>query len=273
MNQKINISLLQMTSVDDLGKNLKSILDAVVSAEKNQKNDLICLPENCLYMRVKEGEKVKGISIDSPEIKSLFELSKEHNVSLHLGSLPLLEGQNIFNSSLLITPMETKVSYKKIHLFDIQIAGEKPVRESDVFKAGQKPEIFEQAGWKFGQSICYDLRFAELYSHYAKEQVDVILIPSAFLVTTGQAHWEILLRARAIESQSYVLAAAQAGKHYGINGGERATYGHSLVIDPWGRILHRGGGDHSEVISFSISKDLLNQVRAQIPMSYHRKLI
>lgn len=260
-----------MTSVDDVERNFlqceKDILAAVAQSAK-----IIFFPENCLFMRIKEGEKNPGISIADPVFQKLSDLSKQHHIALHLGSVPLREDEKLSNATIFIQDGKLKLTYRKIHLFDIELEGQKPIRESDVFHQGAHPEILEFEGWKLGQSICYDLRFSELYQAYAKAQVDAILVPSAFLVPTGQAHWEILIRARAIESQAFVIAAAQAGRHVGIKGGERLTYGHSLVVDPWGRKLVEGSGDQAAVLIVELDRKLIESTRSQIPMRSHRRL-
>ena len=145
-----------------------------------------------------------------------------------------------------MNPDSRRKSYEKIHLFDIELDGLSPVRETDLFKHGKFPSVFKVRGWEIGQAICYDLRFAELFLEYAKQGVDLVLVPAAFLVETGRAHWEVLLRARAIESQCYIVAAAQAGKHLGCQGGHRMTYGHSLAIDPWGTVIWQGNSVGAE---------------------------
>lgn len=180
---------------------------------------------------------------------------------------------NIFNASFLIQPNQApQILYRKIHLFDIALKDQKPIKESDFFAYGAQENIFEYKGFKFGSSICYDVRFSELYLKYARQAVDVILVPAAFLVKTGQAHWDILLRARAIESQCYVLAAAQAGKHVRSDATVfRETYGNSLIVDPWGQIVARkeeGVG----LIYAKLDKKQIESVRTQIPMAQHRRL-
>ena len=135
---------------------------------------------------------------------------------------------------------------------------------------GSKTKIIELDGWKIGLSICYDLRFAELFLAYRQAGVDLILIPSAFTVPTGRAHWEILLRARAIESQCYVAAAAQAGDHEGA----RSTYGHSMIIGPWGQILsQRTTEDQPRILGVRLDRSEIEKVRQQIPMASHVRLI
>lgn len=260
-----------MTSVDDVEKNFLRC-EKVIREAAAQSVKIVFFPENCLYMRIKEGEKIPGFSIADPVFQKLIDLSKKFHIALHLGSVPLREDDKLSNATIFICDGELKLTYRKIHLFDIELEGHKPIRESDVFHRGMQPEILEFEGWRLGQSICYDLRFAELYLAYAKAHVDAILIPSAFLVPTGEAHWDVLTRARAIESQAFVIAAAQAGTHVGVRGGQRSTYGHSLVVDPWGRKLVEGSGDQEEVLIVELDRKLIQSVRGQIPMQSHRRL-
>lgn len=268
------MAVCQMSSVDDSEVNLQQIVELVQGLSSSVR--MACFPENCLYQRIQEGDKIPSFSLREPLFAQLQALSSKKNIFLHLGSVPVAAPGfpgKAFNSSVFIRPGAElpEVSYRKIHLFDISLEGQPPMRESDAFIPGDSPQILQVEGWSFGQSICYDLRFAELYSFYSKANVDVLMVPASFLVKTGQAHWHTLLKARAIESQCYLLAPAQAGTHIGKNGSERHTFGHSLVIDPWGNIvasLESGVG----VLSVSLDRGFLQKVRQQIPMSHHRKL-
>lgn len=265
-----------MTSTDDVEVCFRQIENRILSlfsSSKEQKIDLFCFPENSLYMRIREGEAVPPLEFSHPVFDSLKKLAVRVNGAIHLGSVPLLIQGTVFNSSVLISrDGQLESTYQKIHLFDIELDGQKPIRESDAYKHGQKPHVFSIGDWKFGETICYDVRFSELYSYYAREGVDVILVPSAFLVKTGQAHWEILLRARAIESQAYVLASAQGGSHQSTKGdAQRSTWGHSMAIDPWGQVLGCVGDDNNSVV-IELSKEKIKNVRKQIPMSTHRRL-
>ncbi|MEO0337565.1 MAG: nitrilase-related carbon-nitrogen hydrolase [Pseudomonadota bacterium] len=162
--------------------------------------------------------------------------------------------------------------YSKIHLFDVDVEGQKPIRESDDFVAGTAPKIIEIEGWRIGLSICYDIRFSELYLHYVKSGVDLIAIPAAFLPPTGEAHWEVLQRARAIEAQCFVVSSAQSGEHQSVrSGAKRVSYGHGLAVDPWGRVLLNMGTEVGAE-QMVLSRSLLSRVRGQIPMGSHRKL-
>lgn len=260
-----------MTSTDDVEVCYQQIEKRVLSVVA-KKIDLFCFPENCLYMRVVEGEAVPAFTLQEPIFEKLKDLAQKAG-PLHLGSVPLKVGSKAYNSSILISQKgEIRATYQKVHLFDIELDGQKPIRESDVYSHGEKPHSFTLGDWKFGETICYDLRFAELFSAYAEENVDVILVPSAFLVTTGKAHWEVLLRARAIESQTYVIAAAQAGVHTSKRSShKRETWGHSIVVDPWGQVVQVADSAEA-VLVVDLQRENIKKVRKQIPMSAHRRL-
>jgi predicted amidohydrolase len=270
----LRVAVCQMTSVDDTAQNLQQVVQLLESIKKQGGAQIAFFPENCLYMRLKEGEAIPGLSLHDSVFREAEKLAAEFKIDLHIGSVPLrLEDGKLYNSSVLI-PREggARASYQKMHLFDITLEGQLPIRESDVFTHGQEAKVIESHGWCLGQTICYDLRFSELFHRYVKQHVDVILVPSAFLVTTGQAHWEVLLRARAIESQSFIIAAAQAGLHHGLHGGRRETYGRSLVVDPWGKILWEAASLAPEARVLDLTRQNLDQVRRQIPMKNHRRI-
>lgn len=263
----------QMTSIDDVDTNfmqMESLLEGIF--EKHPAR-LVTFPENCLYMRLTEGEKIPGFEPSHDIFARFADMAKHYNTYLHLGSVPLLLDGHLYNSSILITPQgQVQPTYQKMHLFDIQLDGQKAIRESDAFRHGQKPNILEVDGWRVGETICYDVRFAELFSQYARKEVDLILVPAAFLVKTGEAHWNILLRARAIESQSYVVASAQGGTHRGTKGGTRETYGHALAIDPWGAVLGEVSQHGPGFVVATLTREKIEKVRSQIPMKFHRRL-
>lgn len=271
MTPNLRIAICQMTSVDEAEVNFVQIQKLLESAQQQGAAEIAFFPENCLYMRLKEGEKIEGFLLTDPIFERLQKLSEKYQIQLHLGSIPLRIRGQLFNSSVLISSKEVRPTYQKMHLFDIDLVGEKPVRESDVFSHGPGPEVLTFQNWKLGQTICYDLRFSALFNHYAKLHVDAVLIPAAFLVKTGQAHWEVLLRARAIESQCYVIAAAQAGVHRGPTG-QRETYGRSMLIDPWGQVLWEAKTLEPESQVLTLSREKLDQVRGQIPMAGHRRI-
>lgn len=266
----MKIAVAQLNSSDDINENLKQ-MSALVQAAAAEKPEIIFFPENSLFFRLKQDEGVVPVRLTGPEIIQLELLSNQTKISIHFTSAIEDDG-DVYNASILVMPgAGAKVIYRKMHLFDIALHGQTPIRESDSFKHGEGPSVFEVGGLKFGSSICYDVRFAELYSAYARQQVDAILVPSAFLVNTGRAHWDVLLRARAIESQCYLIAPAQAGVHRSASHSfARETYGHSMLVDPWGHIvqsLTEGVG----VFFYDINKEEIEKVRRQIPMHQHRR--
>lgn len=265
---KFKIALAQMTSVDDLGENLKQIRNLLLQVE-GQGVKVVFFPENCLYLRLLEGSRIPAFQLHDVCFAELQDWVNQNNCAIHLGSVPIEQGSKLLNASVWLEPQKApRVSYIKMHLFDIELAGQKPIRESDVFTRGSSPEILEYCGWKFGQSICYDIRFSSLYHEYALRQVDVLLVPSAFLVPTGEAHWDILTRARAIECQCYVIASAQAGIHER-QSIRRQTYGHSVVVEPWGKkAVEMASGVGVMVIE--LDREKIESVRRQIPMASHR---
>ncbi len=253
-----------MTSNDDWGSNQKQILSKLNSLAPS-KSDFVSFPENSLYLRITESKPFECIELANSIFDPIQSFAKANACLVHLGSVPVKESGKSYNATVLLYPDGGRqVIYKKMHLFDVEIAGHRSYRESDNYSHGSTPTVFEWKGWKFGASICYDLRFSELYQVYARQNVDVVLIPSAFTVPTGQAHWSVLVRARAIESQCYVLAAAQQGKH----GEKRETYGHSMIVDPWGVVL--GESRPGETLQAVLDKEKIKSVRAQIPMESHR---
>ncbi len=265
------VRLVQLCTTNQKNKNLQVILEHLKTVSVKE-GELICLPENSLFMRATRKDPVESFLLDSIEIKTLQKWSADKKVYLHLGAIPLEVDGNIFNSSIRILPTgEVVAGYQKIHLFDVDVEGQTSIRESDTFTAGDKTSTFIFEGWKLGESICYDLRFSALYLKYAQESVDAILAPSSFLALTGSAHWEILLRARAIETQSYIIAPAQGGVHMGLH----RTWGHSMVIDPWGEIIAeiKTESDLPQSVLVELDKAKIESVRKQIPLHLHRKPI
>ncbi len=267
----MKIGIAQLNSNDNIQENFNQIKKLILDAQ-SENPDVIFFPENSLYFRIDTSSAVQAINLNDQVISDLKDLCAQTQTAIHL-TTAISEAGKIFNASVWIdTKHNASVVYKKIHLFDIDLHGEKAVRESDVFAHGQDPTIINIQDFKVGSSICYDIRFAELYSVYAKAEVDIILVPAAFLVKTGQAHWEVLLRARAIESQCYVIASAQSGAHWSsLNSLSRETFGHSMIVDPWGEVkaLRATGVG---IIFAELSLEVVQNVRKQIPMRNHRRI-
>ncbi len=271
-NAELKIASIQMVSTPDLQENL-STASRLIAAAAADGAQLAVLPEYFCLMGLKDTDKVRARESagSGPIQERLSQIAQKNNLYLVAGTIPLeaKDPNKVLNTTLVFNPAGQQIArYDKIHLFGFQTTTERYL-ESETIEAGNEPGLLEisinGSDWRFGLSICYDLRFPELYR--ALGQVDCHIIPAAFTYTTGKDHWEILLRARAIENQCYVLASAQGGKHQN----QRRTWGNSMLIDPWGDImanLPEGEG----FISGVLCKDKLNEVRSKLPALAHRKL-
>ncbi len=266
----MKIAVIQLNSTNDKKRNLAKIREFFMEAKKANSN-LVALPEvfNCRCSLEEIPQYLESIH-ESPSLQALQAMAQEFNFWILAGSLLLREdpAQLPFNTSFVINPngkLESK--YSKIHLFKVQLDNKK-IDETERSQAGSKPVIATLSeGLKLGMSICYDLRFPELYRIYAQEKVEMLYVPSAFTRKTGEAHWEVLLRARAIENQAFIIAPNQCGEANGVE-----NYGHSMIIDPWGNVLARASEDQEEIIYAEIDLNLLKNIRANIPALDHRKL-
>jgi nitrilase len=255
-----------MVSTPRVEENLQTAATLVAEAVAQGAN-LIALPEYFPIMGLSDGDKVKVREADGcgPIQDFLAETARRHGIWLVGGSLPLIASveDKVLNSCLVYNPQGERVArYDKIHLFGFRKGAER-YNESATIEAGSKPVAFATPFARVGLSICYDLRFPELYR--ALGVTDLLVIPAAFTETTGRAHWEILLRARAIENQCYVLAVAQGGKHE--NG--RETHGNSMLIDPWGDIIGRKAKGQGIVIG-ELDHARIVEVRTSLPALKHR---
>jgi predicted amidohydrolase len=198
-----------------------------------------------------------------PQLAQTGALARQHGMFVHVGSLPVpLEDGRFANRSVLFAPDGGQLAtYDKIHLFDADIAGLNAYRESATYRAGDRAVIAPLDDFTLGFSICYDMRFPRLYNALANAGATLLAVPAAFTVPTGQAHWHALLRSRAIETGSYVIAAAQGGHHP--NG--RATYGHSLIIDPWGKVIAELDHDEPGVLVADIDPGAVREARQRVP--------
>lgn len=278
MKSSLRVALLQMTSTDRVEVNVQTLLKSLQQLKTQV--DIVFLPENSLYFNFNKKLNTNQILKDLTILDPLKTWVMTHKTAIHFGGVPVVSSKGICNTSLLLTDDgQIHSLYDKIHLFDVDIAG-RVVRESDNFTPGSQPAIFEFKGWKIGSSICYDLRFSELFVYYHQQKVDIVLVPSSFLVETGRAHWSTLLRARAIETQAYVLAPAQGGVHR--SGTEtqldtKNTWGESLVVGPWGDVLGRAPSfddntQGEQWLIVELSPEAIDKVRLQMPTLSHRKL-
>ena len=260
------VAAVQMTSGNDKHSNLNRA-EKLLLAGVNEGATLLSLPENFSFMGSESEKLLVAESMEKGEsIRFLQSFARSHNVWLLGGSIPIKADEDkSFNCSLLINNKgEIAARYDKIHLFDVDIKGGESHQESRFIKKGSKPVCADTPFGKIGLSICYDLRFPELYRELLRMGARLIFAPSAFTVKTGQAHWEILLRARAIENQCYVIAPAQFGRH----NNDRKTYGNTMLIDPWGEILVRAE-DKEIVIVAEVDLSFQDEVRKGIPCLEH----
>ncbi len=260
---------IQMVSAANVEQNLQTA-EQWIERAASQGAQLVVLPEYFCLMGRKDTDKLSIAESEGsgPIQEFLSEAARKNKIYLSAGSIPLVSSDpaRVFNSQLVYDPNgQQKVRYDKMHLFSFA-RGQESYDESRAILAGDSVCRLETPDITLGLSICYDLRFPELYR--ALGQVDLILVPSAFTYTTGQSHWEVLLRARAIENQCYVLAPAQGGHHE--NG--RRTWGHSMLIDPWGEVLEVLS-EHEGIVSGTIEPSRLQEIRQSLPALSHRKLM
>jgi len=266
----IQAACIQMCSGEHVADNLEKAATLLQQAVKQQAR-LVLLPET--FACVTQNTEKRRIATDMmPQIVSwLQDQARVHQIWLIGGSILALSDQHekLHNRSLMISPNgEIIARYNKMHLFDIDLAKES-WHESAHVQAGEKPVSIDiETGWKLRLSICYDLRFPELYRTYSANACNILSIPAAFIVSTGKAHWQALLQARAIENQCYVLAAGQSGTHED----GRNTWGHSMIIDAWGNILQQLDAGEG-VITAPLSLANLNRVRQHLPALQHRRLL
>ncbi|MGZ5155788.1 MAG: carbon-nitrogen hydrolase family protein [Caldimonas sp.] len=265
----MKIAALQMVSSPSVERNLDAAR-ALLARAAEDGAELAVLPEYFCLMGRSDRDKLAVAEApgDGPIQRMLAEAARRHRIWLVGGTLPLASGEadRVMNASLVFSPDGVAVArYDKIHLFRYD-NGREQYDEGRTLKAGGAPVAFDAGALRVGLSVCYDLRFPELYRALMKPPCDLLCVPSAFTYPTGSAHWEVLLRARAIENQCYVIAAAQGGRHE--NG--RRTFGHSLIVDPWGEIvamLPEGEG----VVAGEVRHERIAEVREQLPALEHRR--
>ncbi len=261
----VKIACLQLTSGTDLLGNIKKIENLVASAVA-QGAEFIVTPENTFLMEENGKNLVIYNQDEHPAVRASADMARKYGVWLLIGSVLVAAGNNkSYNRSLLFNPQgELVVQYDKIHLFDVEVGDGQVYRESARIVAGDKAVIAKLPFAKLGLTICYDLRFPKLYRTLAKAGASIITVPAAFTQVTGQAHWHVLLRARAIETGCFIIAPAQTGIHE--NG--RKTYGHSLIVSPWGEVVADAGIGEGVIIA---DIDLLEveNARAKLPSLEH----
>lgn len=260
---------IQMTSGADKAHNLATA-ERLIRAAHAKGARFIGVPENFAWMGPEPERDQNAEPLEGPTLKAMAALSKELKVTLLAGSV--LEtgapGNRLFNTSCLFGPEgQTLGVYRKIHLFDVEVGDGQTYRESAAVAPGPDVVVAESPFGKVGLSVCYDLRFPELYRLHSKAGALVLTVPAAFTLMTGKDHWEVLLRARAIENQCHVLAPAQWGKHPK----DRMTFGHAMVVDPWGMVIAQASDGEGFALA-DLDFELTAKVRKNLPALQHRRL-
>jgi predicted amidohydrolase len=267
----MRVGIVQMTSIDEVERNLVAageLLDSAVA----QGAELVALPENFAYLR-REGLPIPcAQGLDGEIVGFLRERAREHGIWLVGGTFPeAVEGESrVHNTSMLVSPGgEITALYRKIHLFDVDLrdAGGSAFTESTSVAPGKDVVVADTPFGGLGLSVCYDVRFPELYRAMTEQGARFLAVPSAFARETGKDHWEVLLRARAIENQAFVLAPAQCGIH----SEERASYGRSLIVDPWGLVIARAGDWPCSLVA-ECDLEEQDRIRRTVPALRHRRL-
>jgi predicted amidohydrolase len=264
MTQILRVAIAQMCSADTHEANIATVT-ALAAEAAGGGAELLALPEVAGLMNRKPETSARQVvaAKDDPFIAACRDLAAKHGLWIHTGSTPVRgpDGRFLNHATLIDATGGVVAEYDKIHLFDVALEGQTPIGESKRFAPGPRAVLAQTPWGPFGLSICYDLRFPYLYRAYAQAGAVLMFIPSAFTVPTGQAHWEVLLRARAIETGSFVLAAAQAGQH----ADGRQTYGHALAVDPWGAVLADLGSQAPCLRLIDLDLAAVTRARAQIP--------
>jgi predicted amidohydrolase len=260
-------ALIQMRSGLDPAANLKDAIRLIGEA-RERGADYVQTPEMTNILAIKRDQLLAVMAEEEqdPTLAALRDLARKHAIHVHIGSLAVkATPDKAANRSFLIDPKgEIVARYDKIHMFDVDLANGESYRESSNYRPGEIAVVHDLPWGRLGLSICYDLRFPALYRALADASASFLAVPAAFTRQTGEAHWHVLMRARAIENGSFVLAAAQGGKHE--NG--RETFGHSLIVDPWGRILAEGGVEPGVVLA-KIDPAEVAVARGRVPSLQH----
>ncbi|MFW6074110.1 MAG: carbon-nitrogen hydrolase family protein [Chloroflexota bacterium] len=265
----MTVGLVQMNSRDDKEANIRRAEELIDRAAERGAR-LVALPEYVNFLGEREQHESIAEPIPGPITERFAAKAREHDIYLLGGSMHERTDQpgKFYNTSVLFGPDgEMLAKYRKIHLFDIEISGNVSANESATILPGEDIVTAEVDGHTVGLTVCYDLRFPELYRLLALEGAEVLFVPAAFTMFTGKDHWHVLLRARAIENQAFVVAPAQIGPH-GVD--KKQCYGHSLVVDPWGTVL-ADAPNNEGVITAELDFDALRTIRREVPSLANRR--
>lgn len=267
MSETVRVACVQLNSSDNMQANIATIR-TLVSEAAGQWAKLITLPENAFLMEIPSaGGRVLYTEEEHPGVHAASALARENGIWLLVGSVAIKiddSGKTVNRSLLFDEQGYIAAHYDKIHLFDAALPSGETYAESARFLPGSEARIAVSPWAKIGMSVCYDVRFPQLYRYMAQGGAEILTVPSAFTATTGEAHWHTLLCARAIENGCFVIAPAQTGTHPG----GRATYGHSLIIDPWGTVLADAGKDVG-IITADLDISAVATIRSRLPSLRH----
>jgi deaminated glutathione amidase len=263
----LRAAAVQLNSNEDRGRNL-AIAERLIRRAAADGAELAVLPEKFNVLGTPEQLAAGAETLEGPTMAWARALAGELGIWLVAGSIvERCEDGRLRNSSPLVSPAGDLVAvYRKIHLFDVEVDGV-AYRESDVEAPGEKIVVADAADLPLGLAVCYDLRFPELFRIMAVRGARAFSLPAAFTVPTGRAHWEILVRARAIENQAFLLAAGQVGHHPG----DHESHGHSLIVDPWGTVLAAAANEPEQVLMADLDLDEQDRIRAKLPALAHRR--
>lgn len=265
----MKVAVVQLSSQERVDENLARVAVRIAEAAAAGAR-LVALPENFAFMGPEDEKRAIAEELgEGPISRALADLARRHGVFVVAGGMPerSADAARPYNTSALFAPDGAVAAvYRKIHLFDVDLADGTTLRESDATTAGERPVVADVDAIRVGMTVCYDLRFPELYRRLVEAGAHCFTVPAAFTLTTGKDHWHVLLRARAIESQAWVLAPAQWGKHPR----GRATYGKSLVVDPWGEVVAQASEGEGIAIA-TIDLAYQARVRQQLPCLAHRR--
>ena len=262
---KMRIGLAQMNARDDKEKNVASAV-TMIGQLAAAGAELVLLPEHFDFIGPDEQKSGQAESVeDSSCLAKLRECAIENKIYVHIGSFLEREGEKVFNTGIVYSPSGQIIAkYRKIHLFDVQIPGGRTYLESQTITPGDRTTHFRIGDFVFGMATCYDLRFPELFRNLVAQGVHVFLLPAAFTLRTGKDHWELLLRARAVENQCWIAAAGQ----WGTAPPNHDSYGRSMVIDPWGLVVAQASDGITTLIA-ELDMDRLKEVRMSFPSLQH----
>jgi len=266
---KLNVAAVQLSSGSNVARNIDEA-ERLVNKAADQGAQYIQLPEYFNFHGRFSGFESAAETIPGPTTTRMAVLAKSRGVTLHLGSLLEVSpvAGRFYNTSVVLGPDgEIIATYRKIHLFDVDVPGAIVHRESEIIEPGDDIVVARFERYALGLSICFDVRFPELYRALALAGADVLAIPAAFNASTGLAHWDLLVRARAVENHAFVVAATQVGT----NDGGIATYGHALIVDPWGDALAESMSDGPDVITATLDLDEVDRRRTQIAVMDFRR--